>query len=188
MAVLLINMHGPKRQTPYSVLGEHLKHLRETRKETLAEVSGALEIEVEMLERIERGEERPSEDILTLLISYFSLREHEAMQLWDWAGFSRTEPRETLSDLSSKAALVLVALDARVLYSDGVSIAANDGGLVMNFLQDGVQSASQMPVPIARIGMSYEQAQRLLSVLEQTILRHTYLPNMPLLPPGAPQE
>ena len=74
-------MQEPKRQTPFRTLGSHLKDLRESRRKSLDEVSGAIEIDTDTLERIEIGEERPSEDLLMLLINYFDLQDHEAVKL-----------------------------------------------------------------------------------------------------------
>jgi len=48
--------------------------LRENHRESAAEVSGAVEIDEKSLRRIEAGTERPSEDILLLLISHFALK------------------------------------------------------------------------------------------------------------------
>lgn len=176
-------MQGPKRESPLNLLGERLRSLRETRRESLAEVSGAVEIDMEMLERIEGGDECPSEDILTLLINHFSLKEHEAVELWEWAGFDRSDDTrpDVLSDLASKATLVLIALDARVLYSDSASVLSGKNGIVLNFSQSALQPQQ---APIARIGMSYEQAEEVLYLLQQSILRKKYLPQHPLLPPG----
>lgn len=170
-----------------TLLGERLKRLREAQRESVAEVSGAVEIDADLLERIERGEEAPSEDILGLLISHFSLREQEAVQLWEWAGFDRTHdaPSEVLSDLASRATLILVALDARVMYSDQAVVNGDQSGLVMNFLQTGPQG---QPLPVARIGMSYDQAHRVLNALQQTLLRQKYLPQHRLLPPGETEK
>ncbi len=84
-------MQEPKRQAPFRTLGKHLKILRENQRKSLAEVSGAVEIDTDVLERIEKGEERPSEDLLMLLVSYFDLKDHEAVQLWDSAGYVRSE-------------------------------------------------------------------------------------------------
>lgn len=165
------------------MLGQRLKLLRETHQESLAEVSGAVEIDTDMMERIEKGEERPSEDILTLLINHFSLHEHEAVQLWEWAGFEHAGDAklDSLSDIASKATLVVVALDARVLYSDEATITSNKSGIILNFSQTSTQSQQ---LPVARIGMSYEQAEQVLQALQRALLRHTYLPNRRLLPPG----
>jgi len=81
-------MSEQKQNTPpFKTLGTHLKYLREQVRESLAEVSGAVEIDVNVLERIEQGFERPSEDILLLLISHFAMPDQEAVQLWELAGY-----------------------------------------------------------------------------------------------------
>ena len=48
---------------PFSELGEKLKLYRERRKRSLAEASGAVEIEAASLESIAKGERRPDEEI-----------------------------------------------------------------------------------------------------------------------------
>lgn len=181
-------MEESKRQAPFQTLGIRLKLIRETHRESLAEVSGAVEIETEVLERIERGEERPSEDILMLLINHFGIQDPEAVQLWESAGYSQPLDGDRGhqsgfpgGDMTGKQTMVLLAIDARVLYSDSVSMSGNDKGLVMHFAQAAGQ---QRPMPIARVGMSYEQAEEVLRVLQQSLLRHRYMPTQRLLPPG----
>lgn len=184
-------MEEPKRQAPFQTLGTRLKLIRENRRESLAEVSGAVEIDTELLERIERGEERPSEDILMLLISHFDIQDTEAVQLWESAGYSQPiggdeRGRLPADHAISKPTMVLLAIDARVLYSDSVSISGNNQGLVMHFAQAAGQ---QRPMPVARVGMSYEQANEVLRVLQRVLLHHRYLPAQRLLPPGElPEE
>jgi hypothetical protein len=179
-------MPKQERHKPFVLLGERLKRIRETRRESVAEVSGAVEIDSELLERFEGGEECPSEDILNLLITHFSLHEHEAVQLWEWAGFGHGGDlrNDTMQELASKATIVLVALDSRVLYTDGMVVATDDNGVVLNFIQAGAQIA----VTIARLGMSYQQAAQILTTLEQALLRQRYLPKYRLLPPKTSAE
>lgn len=176
-------MQEPKRQTPFKTLGMHLKFLRENRKETVAEVSGAVEIEPEALERIEKGEERPPEDVLMLLINHFGMLDHEAVQLWESAGYEKDsiDRPQHYGDAQPKATMVLLALDARLMYSDGIAVHTNQSGVVLNFTQHAGQP---QPLPVARVGMSYEQAEEVLRALQQAMLRQKYLPNPRLLPPG----
>lgn len=163
-------------------LGQRLKQFRETRRESVAEVSGAVEIDIDLLERIERGEERPSEDILNLLINHFALQEQEAVQLWEWAGLSHADAHgDAFQDLANKATLVLVAVDSRVQYSDSVNIKVDSNGVVLNFMQVGLHGQN---VPAARVGMSYDHALKFMSVMESVLLRYKYLPRYKLLPPG----
>ena len=79
---------GPK---PYEKLGEQLKTLRQDSKESLAEVSGAVEIDANVLERFEAGIDRPDEDILNLLIDHYNLKDNIADQLWELAGYEERD-------------------------------------------------------------------------------------------------
>lgn len=164
-----------------SSLGQRLRYFRETRQESVAEVSGAVEIDPDVLERIERDEERPTEDILTLLINHFDLREQEAVQLWESAGFVRGEARDALQDIASRATVVLLAIDARVMYVNGATISADQNGVILGFSQTGPQGQQ---LPVTRVGMSYEQAQQVMDALNRALLRKRYLPKDRLLPPG----
>jgi transcriptional regulator with XRE-family HTH domain len=177
-------MQEPK-HSPFQILGRRLRLLRENRSESLAEVSGAVEIDTEVLERIEQGEERPSEDVLLLLINHFGIQESEAVQLWETAGYPPRSNEERIglgaSDQFSKPTMVLLAIDARVLYSDGIGINMSQNGLVMNFTQHAGQERT---MPVARVGMSFEQAEEVLRTLQQALLRHKYTPDKRALPPG----
>jgi transcriptional regulator with XRE-family HTH domain len=166
-----------------TLLGEKLKRFREVHKESLAEASEAVEIPTDMLERIEHGKECPSEDVLTLLISHFGVHEQDAGQLWEWAGYGRTIEghADALQDIANKAAVVLVALDSRVMYTNGASLHADQNGVTLSFSQAGLQ---QQSVPVARVGMSWELAAQVMTLLQQAVLRKTYLPKNHLLPPG----
>jgi transcriptional regulator with XRE-family HTH domain len=172
--------HGRSR-APYRTLGSRLKSLREQQRESVAEVSGAVEIDAKTLERIEQGVERPSEEILILLIQHFDMADSDAMRLWEVAGYSKDHGNKTPSfDPQNKQMMVLLALDARTVYSDGLEVTANQAGVVMNFLQEGLQAQS---VPIARVGMSYAQAETTLKVLQQALLKAKYLGGPKALPP-----
>jgi len=177
-------MQEPKQQSPFQVLGKRLRLLREGRSESIAEVSGSVEIEMDMLERIEQGKERPSEDVLMLLINHFGIQEAEAVQLWESAGYEQHNHDERLPNFSeqiTKSTLVLLAIDARVLYSDGINVSENQQGLVMHFSQRAGQDRA---FPVARVGMSFEQAEEVLRSLQRALLRHKYLPGQKTLPPG----
>jgi transcriptional regulator with XRE-family HTH domain len=170
---------GAKR--PYQVLGTHLRHVREQRSETLAEVSGAVEIEPDALERIEDGRERPTEDILMLLINHFNMQDQEAVQLWESAGYEGEESPNKKMDMLEKAAVVVLAMDVRTVYSDGIVIDANKSGIVLNFTQ--AEQGKNQPITISRIGMSYEQAQQVISSLSRAVLYGKHASGPRLLPP-----
>ena len=56
----MVGMGNTPQQKPYQTLGKHLRYLREQHSESLAEVSGAVEIDEKLIERIEAGHERPA--------------------------------------------------------------------------------------------------------------------------------
>lgn len=159
----------PDAREPYKVLGTHLKYVREQKNETLAEASGAVEIDPETLARIESGDERPSEDILMLLINHFDVQDQEAVQLWESAGYdSNDNRRRSAQEAAEKAALVVLAMDNRTVYSDGLAVDANQAGLVLNFTQGDASRGQQTQV--SKIGMSYSQAEQVVRTLQHAIL------------------
>lgn len=169
---------------PFVTLGKHLKYVREQSSQSLAEVSGAVEIEASLLERIEAGAERPHEDILLLLISYFNIQDQEAVQLWDLAGYDGDMPDKIRGGedqvINAKTTVMLLAIDMRTMYTDGLDIEQNKAGLTLNFTQ---ASTKQHPSPIARLGMSYEQAQMVLNQLQSALLQRKYNSGPKQLPP-----
>ena len=161
--------------SPFVSLGKHLKYVRENSKQSIAEVSGAVEIDEKSLERIEAGDERPSEDILLLLISHFEVKDQEALNLWELAEYDSEFPdqmRPEVDIISSGAKVVmLMAVDMRTMYSDGFEVTVGDAGLTLQFNQSSGKSKSN---PVSRIGMSYEQAEKVISQLQKAVLRHKY--------------
>ncbi|HET7528672.1 MAG TPA: helix-turn-helix transcriptional regulator [Candidatus Saccharimonadales bacterium] len=151
--------------TPYRPLGRHLKKLRTRANESLAETSGAVEIDVRELANFELGASKPSEDVLLLLISHFGARDDEAVSLWELAGYAGERIPAARMDNSERSPDVLANSDKRVLFTDTVDIMVNNYGVVMNFMQTGPQGTQ----PVARVGMSREHAQSVLRVLEDTL-------------------
>lgn len=137
--------------------------LREKLHESLAEVSGAVEIEPDVLASIERGQQRPSEEVLLLLISYLDPKEEHAAQLWDFAGYSRDDDEPT-----TKPIIMLMQPDNRIMYSDMVNVVVNQQGVVVNFLQTQTKGKGQ---PVARVGMSQQQALQVIRALQQSLLQ-----------------
>jgi predicted transcriptional regulator len=180
-------MSNAPQQKPYGTLGKHLRYLREQQLESLAEVSGAVEIDERALERIEAGQERPAEDILLLLISHFDMQDQEAVQLWELAGYDGTasnqaKPEDILQDVlgGQKSVVVIMGMDSRTVYTDSVQVVANESGVTMNF---GHLNSKKQAQPLAKLGMSYEQAEVVLKNLQQALLRGKYGQGPKLLPP-----
>lgn len=153
-------------KTPYRPLGKHLKALRSRVNESLAEASGAVEIDVRDLASYELGKSRPSEDVLLLLISHFGAKDDEAVRLWEMAGYAMDKvPAAHMETSGNPHAVISNDDNSRVLYTDTVDIVVNRYGVVMNFMQNAAGKA----IPVARIGMSREHAKSVLKVLQVTI-------------------
>lgn len=173
---------------PYRTLGIRLKHLREKRQKTLEDVSGAVEIDVSDLTEIESGKQRPSEDILMLLMNHFGLNDEESVKLWTLAGYDPTCDDPTCDhgldhaeqQPSVKQVLVL-PMDARVAYTDMAHIMVNKHGVTMNFMQEA--GLGGQPLAVARIGMSHEHAANVLELLQKALKQ-----NQKLLPPPKGNE
>lgn len=152
-----------RQEQPYRLLGSRLKRMREKLQESLAEVSGAVEIDVELLSKIELGMEKPSEDILLLLISHFGVKEDEASQLWRMADYEK----QLLAEEQNKPSVVVMQNDARIVYTDMIHATANQYGVVINFMQEA--GPAGQPLIVSRVGMSKEHAKSLIDVLQRTL-------------------
>jgi hypothetical protein len=166
-----------RRGTPYQQLGRKLGDIRRRLQETLPEASGAVELESEILMSFERGEVRPSEDMLMLLISHFDITDEEADELWSLAGYDN--PTQTTDMSSNLPTLVMLPMDNRVIYSDSAQVTINNYGVVMNFMQNGINN---QPMAIARIGMSLEHAKSVMEVLKASITQAEAATTPKLLP------
>lgn len=158
----------------FARLGGKLKSIREKLKESLAEVSGAVEIEQDLLEQFERGEQRPNEEILLLLISHFDVHDDEATKLWELANYDDKAGQEDQSKTS------IMPSDMRIIYTDMVHVAVNNYGVIINFMQNG--GSSNQPLAVSRVGMSKEHAKSVLEVLQQTLAQS----EIPIQPKSLP--
>jgi DNA-binding XRE family transcriptional regulator len=177
---------------PFASLGCHLKTVREQSRRSLAEVSGAVEIDQHELEQIEAGRQRPEEEVMLLLISYFDVQDQEALQLWKLANYDsdlsdhlQIDQADAIAGnglpLTGKPMVMLLALDVRTMYSDGLDVTVNPAGITLQFTQ-AVANQSQ-PAPVARIGMSHKQAELVLKTLQQAMLHAKYGGGIKQLPP-----
>ncbi len=166
----MVAMGDNTSQAPYKALGSRLRQMREKCHESLAETSGAVEIDTEQLVHYEGGEHRPSEDILLLLISHFGVKEDQALALWQLAGYDqvKTPKQHTLnSESNTEEKVVLAHVDQRIVYTDTVHVVVNSYGVVINFMQHaGKHDQTTM---ISRVGMSKDHARSVLEVLQKTL-------------------
>ncbi len=167
-------MSETNKDNPFESLGTQLRRLREKRQETLAEVSGAVEIDPDTLNAMEEGTERPGEDILLLLISHFAAKEDMATKLWELAGFDQDElPAQNVANNiqgHAQNGVVVLPSDTRIVYTDMVHVMVNNYGVIMNFMQTA--GPNSQPLAVSRIGMSKEHAQSVLEILQKTLALH----------------
>ncbi len=169
-------MSEKQQEQPWSKLGEKLKNIRQKMHESVAEVSGAVEIDEQALQRIEQGRERPAEDILMLLINHFGMHEDEAAGLWKLAGYDppsvegRDRDRDQGGDepVNNRSAVLVMAVDPRIIYSDGVQVTASQNGVVISFSQ---ASGTPNILTTAKVGMSREQAHAVIRTLQDALSR-----------------
>ena len=180
---------------PYLSLGKHLQTVREQAKRSLAEVSGALEIDESELKRIEAGLERPDEEVMLLLISYFDMVDQEAMQVWELAEYDSDIEEHMEFDVNedvsgnqvppmAKPMIMLLTMEPRTMYSDGVEVSWNKAGVTMEFSQ----ATPKGQMPVSKVGMSIDQAAEVLKCLERALLHAKYTGNLKLLPPAKDTE
>jgi len=164
----------------YEQLGQELKTWRERQLESLDDVAGAVEIDRTALEQIEAGHERPEEEILLLLINHFSMPDEEADKLWELAGYAFEEEngdteKQPLEQLvhemlqgAAKPIMMMLSVESRAVYVNDVQVSTDKTGVTMNFAQT---NAKGQPQVVARVGMSYEQAQETLRNLQVALLK-----------------
>ncbi|HET7302823.1 MAG TPA: helix-turn-helix transcriptional regulator [Candidatus Saccharimonadales bacterium] len=164
-------MSESQNSLPFEALGQRLRRLRQKLNESPADVSGAVEIEEKTLGEYESGRERPSKDILSLLISHFDIQDEDALQLWKLAGYEPPRPDNRDDDIEEPAGrsnVLVVAIDPRVIYTDGVQVNATKNGVVLHFAQ---MAGSPQQIVTSRIGMSREQARSVISTLQAALDR-----------------
>ena len=163
-------MSEKQQEQPFKQLGDKLKTIRQKLHESVAEVSGAVEIDEVTLNRIEQGKERPAEDILMLLINHFGMQDDEAASLWQLAGYDQPRPHDSDNNEESnhRSAILVMAVDPRIIYSDGVQVTANRNGVVISFSQG---SGTNSSLTTAKIGMSREQAYAVMHTLHDALHR-----------------
>lgn len=159
---------GAKDTRPYKVFGEKLRILRERAKESLFEVSGAVEIDNKTLEKIEAGIQLPDEDVLMLLISHFDVKEQDAVSLWELAGYTKESDKEhTLNEEQLlKQVMMVIPFDNKVAFSDNAHVSANANGVVVDF---ALSAGNVQPQTVSRVGMGVEQARALIDQLNEKL-------------------
>ena len=147
---------------PYQKFGQVLHSLRRKYHSTKNELCGSLEISEEYLAALELGTERPSEDLIELMISHFALDDNLADNLWILAGY----PLERLEDVTVQIAQMPIS-ELKISYTDMVHISVNNFGVVLNFMQN--MSPNNQPMVVSRLGMSKEHAKSVADLIYKTL-------------------
>jgi transcriptional regulator with XRE-family HTH domain len=181
-------------QKQHERLGKELRNIRVQLRESMAEVSGSVEIDIDDLAQFESGELRPSEEILLLLISHFDLDDGRAAKLWDLAGYSKdsTQP-ESEEDMHRRlareideAGVFVAPSDVKVIYTDMAHMVAGKHGVIINFMQ----SVGPMgkPMIVSRVGMSREHARNIMELLQKATDESDQSPRLLGAPESPPQD
>lgn len=169
--IKVMQEHKPSKE-PYKPLGRELKVMRERAKESIGEVSGAVEIDARQLASYELGKNRPTEEVLLLLFSHFDIKDSEAVRLWEladykvatWIAARASNGLGPVYDFKFDDLMPSSTLP--ILFTDIVDIMVNNYGVVMNFMQSNGANA---PNCVARVGMSREHAKSVLQILQVTL-------------------
>ena len=163
-----------KPKKPFSALGLKLKKMREDKKESLAQVCSAVEIDIKQLLGIESGNSRPTEETLLLLISHFNPKDDEAMNLWNLAGYDKDELTDAKSEnlvggssAGNHQIVIMLPLDTRAVYSDSAQISTNRHGVTLSFMQK--HGFGNRSVVVSKVGISREHAKKIADTLYATL-------------------
>jgi hypothetical protein len=74
-----------------------------------------------------------------------------------------------MEDVLNKQLVMFMPVDTRVVYTDAMQATIADSGVVLQFMQ---QTGNGQSVPISRVGMSRQHAERVIEVLQNTLKHH----------------
>lgn len=161
----------------YVALGARLKFLREQWQQSINDVSSTLEIDEKLLRAYEEGKVAPTPETLDMLINHFLLTEDQAQDLRELAGekddLDVPAQLGNFEEMLAKQLVMLMPMqpqEGKVIYTDSMQVTVNDNGVILQFMQAGVGGAQ--PVPVSRLGMSREHAEKIISVLQDTFKHH----------------
>lgn len=156
-------------QYPFAALGAKIRLYREQWNQSLSEVSGTLELDEAVLQAIESGKTLPTEDVLDMIIEHFLLTDEQADDLIkiidDYDANTQENLVKGLEELVNKQMIMVMPVDNKVVYTDSMQATVNKGGVVLQFFQ----SAAGQNLPVSKVGMSREHAEKMIEVLQNTI-------------------
>lgn len=175
-----------KNDGPYQALGARIKLLREQWQQSIGEVSGTLEIDEATLLAIEDGRTMPADELLDMLISHFLLTDEQADELRDMVDQYNNQASDALmggiEDMLMKQVVMYLPVDSKIVYTDSMNAVVNDHGVVLQFMQGA--GPDGQPLPVSKVGMSREHAERMIKVLRSTLDQHDRSNERKTLPPS----
>ena len=180
--------------TPFKPVGDRLRFLREQWQQSLKDVCATLEIDENTLKAIEDGKTLPNDELLDMLISHFLLTEDQADDLRDLIDQVAPSSRAStdtglpgsMEEMLSKQIVMYMPVDNRIVYTDAMHANVNDHGVILQFMQR-VPNSNQ-PVPVSRVGMSREHAEKIIEVLTKTLKQYDEGKQQKFLPPLPPEK
>lgn len=169
---------------PYQQLGQRLRRIRESQHQTIEDVANSIEVDNNLLIRIEDGSLRPDEEIMDLLVSHYNIQDQLVDQLYELAGYSFDQNEDVLNEtlssalgLSKQIMLFFNPLESRVIYTDGFHIDYNYHGAQLVFTQSSAKGYNT----VSQLGMSYEMLENVSKTIALAMLYRKYLPHQLLL-------
>ena len=167
------------------ILGQELRNIRKEADQSLAEVSNALDIDRAYLNKIELGKHKPSLSLLNKILAHFSVDGVLANRLRDLLERGPVEhvvvdafKKERSSDMPDAIKADQhpgqIAMDpskTQIVYTDSTFVSSSDYGLVLDVAQTVAGNPKQQFV-VARIGMSFDHAKKLLEVMNDHLQKH----------------
>lgn len=168
----------------FKVLGQKIRSRRLGLKQSLSEVSGSIEIDEKELLKIETGVQKPSQEVLELLIEHFKITELEANDLFELAGYGAdnifpTNLMEFLQSLGSKTVIMLSPIEQRIVLSDSLDVHVDKDNIVFNFKQS---LGNDQPASVSRVAMNINQAHQVVDLLSKALIKQKYLSGPKSLP------
>ena len=172
----------------YVAFGQLLRKIRQDSKNSLADVSAAIEYSQEKLAKMEKGNLKPSRDVVLLLIHFFQPAQDKAEDLIRLAGYQGVIKRKGEESNQSRGGdspgkhssleivfgadpkQVWVGInDSRIMHTDLAQISSNETDVVINFQQS--LGNHEQPVSVSRVGMSLNCAAQLAKQIQAHIDR-----------------
>jgi transcriptional regulator with XRE-family HTH domain len=167
-----------------NVLGQELRSMRNSASESLLDTAKALGVDRTHLNKIELGSYKPSKKLLDEILAHFSVEGVKASQLRDLLKHGKVEHvviggfkegdkgmNNELQTVQQPNQVTVDPSKVQVVYTDSTIVSSSDYGLVLDVAQT-VTGNPQQQFVVARIGMSFDHAKRLLEVINDHLQKH----------------